>query len=97
VMPHFSENRPGQPPVVLPLKPPKAPRAYQYFGHIEMIMVSAMTEHRLRETKPEVVIRPQLPTDMDVLIGFDRPVEAIAAGELATEAALAQIREFVTL
>ncbi len=38
------------------------------------------------------MIRPDLPTDMDVFIGFERPAVAIAAGELATEAALPQIR-----
>jgi NTE family protein len=96
VIPHFSENVPGQPPVVLPLKPPKMPRSFQYLWHVEMIMISALTEHRLKETKPEVIIRPQLPTDMDIFIGFDRPAEAIAAGEQATEAAMGQIRKFVT-
>ncbi len=68
------------------------PRAYQDLWHIEMIMISALTEFRLRDVPPDVLIRPQLPADMDVFVGFERPAVAIAAGEAAAEAALPQIR-----
>jgi hypothetical protein len=57
-----------------------------------MIMISALTEYRLRDNPPDVLIRPALPADMDVFVGFERPAVAIAAGELAAEAALPQIR-----
>lgn len=92
VLPSFGVNQPGQPPVVPQLSPRFMPRAYQDLWHIEMIMISALTEFRLRDVPPDVLIRPQLPADMDVFIGFERPAVAIAAGEAAAEAALPQIR-----
>jgi len=39
-----------------------------------------------------VIIRPALPVDMDLLLSFDRPQEAIECGVQAAEAALPQIR-----
>lgn len=92
VLPNFGVNQPGQPPVVQPLSPRFMPRAYQDLWHIEMIMISALTEFRLRDNPPDVLIRPELPADMDMFMGFERPGVAIAAGELAAEAALPEIR-----
>ena len=54
--------------------------------------LAALTEFRLKESPPDVIIRPDLPVDMDLLLSFDRPQEAIACGEQAAEAALPQIR-----
>jgi len=42
-----------------------------------------------------VVLRPDLAPDLDMLIGFDRSREAIAAGEAAAEAALDRILALV--
>jgi predicted acylesterase/phospholipase RssA len=84
-------NEPGQDPIVPPLKPKGMPKAYQQLWHVELVMIAALTEFRLRETRPDVIIRPDLPVDMDVLMSFDRPQEAIACGERAAEAALPQI------
>mgnify|MGYP003603227421 CR=1 FL=1 len=92
VLPNFGVNRPGQQPTVPRLSARFMPRAYRDLWHIEMIMISALTEYRLRDNPPDVLLRPELPPDMDVLVGFDRPEVAIAAGELAVEAALSQIR-----
>ncbi len=92
VLPNFGANQPGQPPVVRQLSPRFMPRAFQDLWHIEMIMISALTEFRLRDNPPEVLIRPDLPADMDMFVGFERPGVAIAAGELAAEAALPQIQ-----
>jgi len=92
VLPHFHLNEPGQDPIVPPLKPKGMPKAYRQLWHVELVMIAALTEFRLKETRPEVVIRPDLPVDMDLLMSFDRPQEAIACGERAAEAALPQIR-----
>lgn len=92
VLPGFGANQPGEQPSVQRLSPRFMPRAYQELWHIEMIMISALTEYRLRDNPPDILIRPELPADMDVFVGFERPAVAIAAGELAAEAALPQIR-----
>lgn len=92
VLPNFGANQSGQPPVVRQLSPRFMPRAFQDLWHIEMIMISALTEFRLRDNPPDVLIRPDLPADMDMFVGFERPGVAIAAGELAAEAALPQIQ-----
>jgi len=92
VLPNFRLNEPGQDPVVPPLKTKKMPKAYRQLWHVELVMIAALTEFRLKESQPEVIIRPDLPVDMDLLLSFDRPQEAIACGERAAEAALPQIR-----
>ena len=92
VLPNFRQNQPGQPPVVQPLAPPRLPQAVKDFEHIAMIMVSAMTEYHLQIWKPDLVIRPDLPADMDILMSFDRSAAAIEAGEKAARAALPEIQ-----
>ncbi len=92
VLPNFRLNEPGQDPVVPPLKTKKMPKAYRQLWHVELVMIAALTEFRLKETRPDVIIRPDLPVDMDLLMSFDRPQEAIACGERAAEAALPEIR-----
>jgi NTE family protein len=91
VLPSFQANTPGQPPVVLPLQPKRALRVYRELWNTVMIMISSTTEARLQQWPPDVLLRPQLAPDLDVLIGFNRSQEAIAAGEAAAEAALDQI------
>jgi len=92
VLPNFRLNEPGQDPIVPPLKTRKMPKAYRQLWHVELVMIAALTEFRLKESAPDVIIRPDLPVDMDLLLSFDRPQEAIACGEQAAEAALPQIR-----
>ncbi len=92
VLPNFRLNEPGQELVVPPLKPRRVPREYRQLWHVELIMIAAITDFRLKATPPDVIIRPDLPVDMDVLMSFDRPKEAIEIGERAAEAALPQIR-----
>jgi len=91
VLPDFSVNVPGEPPVVPQLKPSLAPRVYTDLWHVQLVMVSALTDFRLKLSPPDVLIRPELPADMDLFIGFHRPKVAIEAGERAAEAALPQI------
>jgi NTE family protein len=92
VLPNFRLNQPGQDPVVPPLKTKKVPKAYRELWHVELVMIAALTEFRLKESAPEVIIRPDLPVDMDLLLSFDRPQEAIECGVQAAAAALPQIR-----
>jgi NTE family protein len=92
VLPNFRLNEPGKDPVVPPLKTRKMPKAYRQLWHVELVMIAALTEFRLKESPPDVMIRPDLPVDMDLLLSFDRPQEAIECGVQAAEAALPQIR-----
>jgi NTE family protein len=92
VLPNFRLNQPGQDPVVPPLKTRKVPKAYRQLWHVELVMIAALTDLRLKESAPEVIIRPDLPVDMDLLLSFDRPQEAIECGVQAAAAALPQIR-----
>ncbi len=92
VLPNFQANTPGQPPVVAPLRPRRALRAYSELWNAVNIMISASTQAQLQQWPAEVVLRPALAPDLDILFGFDRSREAIAAGEAAAEAALEQIR-----
>ncbi len=92
VLPNFRLNEPGQDPVVPPLKTKKMPKAYRQLWHVELVMIAALTEFRMQAAQPDVIIRPDLPVDMDVLLSFDRPQEAIECGRRAAEAALPQIR-----
>lgn len=92
VLPNFRVNQPGQDPIVPPLKPKGMPKAYRQLWNVELVMIAALTEFRLKETCPDVIIRPDLPVDLDLLLSFDRPKEAIECGVQAAEAALPQIR-----
>lgn len=91
VLPSFTENVPGAPPVVAPLQPKRVLRAYRDLWHVVMIMTSAATETRLQQWPADVLLRPPLAPDIDVLLGFNRQRDAIAAGVAAAEAALDQI------
>ncbi len=92
VMPNFRANVPGDPPIVVPVRDPKLPEAVNEIWHVVMVMMAALTEYRLKATPPDLVIRPDLPADLDVLFGFERASEAIAAGERAAAARLNEIR-----
>lgn len=92
VLPSFTANLPGQPPAVHPLKTPFLTQTLQDVNHAFMLMISEITACRLRHAPPDIIIRPPLPADTHLFIGFDRPAELIAVGEAATEQALPQIR-----
>ncbi len=57
-----------------------------------MIMLSALTEYKLKASEPEVLLRPKLPSDITLFSGYSRAQEAIAAGEKAADDALPQIK-----
>jgi NTE family protein len=92
VLPDFTPNTPGDPPLVMPLDPHPTPPLYRTLWHVQLMMISDLTSYRLRDARPEVIIRPDLPLDMDLFVGFERASIAIDAGEKAAQAALPQIK-----
>ena len=92
VLPSFSVNVPGRDPVETGLQLAFAPRQLTEVYHVLMIMIAALTESRLRQYPPDLLIRPVLSPSITLLSGFNRAEEMIAAGEAATEAALPAIR-----
>lgn len=91
VLPSFPRNQPGKAPVVQPLKLTPVPQSIHEMMNIMFIMISEMTELRLNCANPDLIIRPVLPYEMGLLMGFDYAKEAIQAGENAGEAMLADI------
>ena len=91
-LPSFSVNVPGRDPVETELQLAFAPRQLTEVYHVLMIMIAALTESRLRQYPPDLLIRPALSPSITLLSGFNRAEEMIAAGEAATEAALPAIR-----
>jgi predicted acylesterase/phospholipase RssA len=76
---------------------PFAPLHLNETYHVLMIMIAALTDHRLNQSPPDLLLRPVLPTNVSLLSGFHHSAEIIAAGEAAAEAALPAIRELVGL
>ncbi|MFO7663198.1 MAG: patatin-like phospholipase family protein [Chloroflexota bacterium] len=97
VLPTFSPEIQVDPEEILPLQIPFAPLYLNETYHVLMIMIAAITAHRLSQTPPDLLIRPVLPTNVSLLAGFHHSGEIIAAGEAAAEAALPAIRELLDL
>jgi NTE family protein len=93
VMPDFPRNRLGQAPVVYAPKTAYLPAAMQEVMTTFLIMISEMTEYRLRACAPDLVLRPEISTQVSLLTGFELAEEVIAAGEAAAEAALPAINQ----
>lgn len=95
VMPDFSRNTPGQPLVEPAIDPDSLPSFLREALHVEYIMISALTSAKLREFPPDILIRPQISPEVDLLIGFEHAEEVIAAGEAATLAAAFDILDLL--
>lgn len=61
----------------------------------EIIMIRELTKRKLVESRPEMVIRPEIPGDLTMFFGFSRPNEAIAAGEKAARQVLPEIKRLL--
>jgi NTE family protein len=61
----------------------------------ELIMIRALSETRLGQARPEVIIHPPIPPDITFFTGFTRAEELIAIGEQATREALPQIHQAI--
>jgi NTE family protein len=92
VLPSFSRNMPGMAPVEPGLQLPFAPLSLNEIYNVIMIMIAALTDSRLREYPPDLLIRPEIPASITLMSGFGRATEIIAAGEVAAEEALPAIR-----
>ncbi len=92
VWPIFGKDRTGAPSEYKLFRLPFVPDSIMEMWRIVMIAIGETSALKLRETKPDVLIKPNLPVYIDLLIGFENAAEAIAAGEAAAEAALPQIR-----
>jgi len=56
------------------------------------VMMKEINSRRLLEAAPEIIIRPDVPPEVSVLIGFTRAAETIAAGQRAALESLPKIR-----
>ena len=95
VLPNFCANQPGGPNVVRPLKHKLLPMSARETYHVQLVMISAITEMRMRETPADILIRPDLPNDMGLFTGFDRAHLAIMAGEKAAEENISIIKALI--
>lgn len=98
VLPDFSANNPQGPTTVSGMELPLMgfiPPIARDLWEVVQVAISAMTARRLAESPPDVLLRPEIPLDVSLLIGFTRAEEIIAAGEAAAEAALPEIRRIV--
>jgi NTE family protein len=92
VLPNFRANQPGLPPVVEPIQAPGLPVQLSNLWHVVLVMMAALTEFRLKDAPPDLMIRPDVPRDIDILFGFEQATQAIAAGEQAAEVLVNRIR-----
>ncbi len=92
VLPSFAENWPGQPPTETGLRLDFVRGGLHDVYSTLMIMIAALTEYKLGLYPPDLLLRPVLPSDVGLLVGFHRADELISAGEQAAEAVLPQLR-----
>ncbi len=59
------------------------------------IMTHRMSNYRLAQAQPDLVLRPRLDPSITTLSGFSRAREVMAAGEAAAEEALPRLRQIV--
>lgn len=84
----------------LPKKPrwtSRMPELFLDFYRSELIMIAAMTQRRIAEGKPDLVLRPRIPPDITMFLGFTRADELIAAGEAAAEEILPELSRLLAV
>ncbi len=91
VLPHFPANKLGEVPRVEALELPLVPPGVRDVWQAGFVTISALTARNLELSQPDVIVRPALPADVNVLFGFTRADELIAAGERAMQAALPKL------
>jgi NTE family protein len=77
--------------------PIRLPDFFLDFYRAELIMISAINQMRLLNCPPDMLIRPPIPPDITMFLGFPYGKEIIAAGEQAIEGALPRILEIIEL
>lgn len=63
------------------------------FYQAEIIMTSAITANNLKQAKPELVMNPQVPADVNIFFGFTKAAEVIQYGVRAAEEVIPRLRE----
>lgn len=58
----------------------------------QTILMAAVTDYRLRDAAPDVIIRPALPDGVSTLRGIQQLAEIVASGERAGAAAVPRLR-----
>jgi len=61
----------------------------------ELIMVSALTQVRLREMQPDILLRPSIPSNISIFWGLTHAAEAIVAGEESVLLALPDLISYI--
>lgn len=69
----------------------------EYSYRAVQLLINAMTRARLEDSKPELLLRPHIASNIGTFSGFTRAVEIIAAGEKAANKSLPQLLEITGL
>ncbi len=78
-----------------PRWPVPAPDFFLDFYRAMLIMISAQTEIRLKNSPPDLLLSPSMDPEITMFMGFPRAEEAIAAGEKATQQYLPEIIQLI--
>jgi len=71
------------------------PRFALDFYQAEIIMISQLTEFKLKEANPNIILRPKIPADVNIFLGFSHAANTIEIGEECTRQALPKIQKIV--
>jgi NTE family protein len=71
------------------------PAFFNNFYQAFLIMIAQSTQSHLTTNPPTILIRPLIPVDLTMFLGFSRSKEAIELGEQACQNALPQIKEIL--
>jgi NTE family protein len=96
VLPHFHDNHVGEPPIAPQLELGPVPQVFAHLFHTAMIAIAELTELRLRANPPALVLRPEIPSEIAILSGFDAAEEVIAAGRRAAEGRVEELRRIAS-
>jgi NTE family protein len=76
--------------------PVPLPSFFLDFYRAELIMIAEITQSKLKETCPEILMRPPIPKDIMMFLGWHRIEEVIAAGESCARGMLPHIRNIIS-
>jgi len=78
-----------------PRWPTSMPKFLLDFYRAELIMIAELTRFQLAISQPEVVLRPAVPPEVTMFMGFRRAAEVIAIGEETARQALPELLKLV--
>jgi NTE family protein len=67
-------------------------RTFVVLDQTTRLMMRVIQEAKMQQYPPDVIIRPILPSGINVIAGYKRVAELVAAGEKATEGMLSEIQ-----